>query len=73
MYNRIITEFERPFCQISQILSDDEQNGLFLFSEKGGRTDERKTDNCSLSCKIQKSYTQNTKKWEFSLQRVKNN
>ncbi len=45
LYNRIITEFERPFCQLSRILSDDEQNGLFLFSEKGGKADERKTDN----------------------------
>ena len=34
LYNRIITEFERPFCQISRILSDDEQDGLFYFPEK---------------------------------------
>lgn len=45
LYNRIITEFERPFCQISRILSDDEQDGLFLFSGKGGEVYERKTDN----------------------------
>ncbi len=31
------------------------------------------TDICSLSSKIQKSCRQNEKKWEFSLQRVKNN
>lgn len=30
-------------------------------------------DNYNLSSKIQKSYTQNEKKWECSLQRVKNN
>ncbi len=30
-------------------------------------------DNYNLSRKIQKSYTQNEKKWECSLQRVKNN
>ena len=45
LYNRIITEFERPFSQISRILSDDEQGGLFLFSGKGGEVCERKTDN----------------------------
>lgn len=34
LYNRIITEFERSFCQISRILSDDEQgDGLIIESE----------------------------------------